>query len=336
MFRRDDSNYILRCVLVCCFTATLAAAQNASSQKTPQVAASTAALFDSTNLPAQSLGVDDLIGVSVYDAPELTRSVRIGADGAVILPMLQKRVKVSGMFPEAAERAISAELKQEGILVDPLVTVTVVEYRSRPITVAGAVKQPITFQAMQSVRLLDAISQAGGLSDSAGSEVLITRNRKVGGQNTSTVQTVSVSRLLNSSDPEANVELHGGEEVRVPDSGKFYVLGNVKTPGGYPLKDPHDATDCTVLKALAVSQGLLPFNTSVAYIYRKAGDAGGAREIPIPLKLIMERKAPDVNLQANDIFYVPENTGRRLTFEALGKVGGVAATTASGMLIWRR
>jgi polysaccharide export outer membrane protein len=282
------------------------------------------------------LGVDDLIGVSVYDAPELTRSVRIGTDGAVVLPMLQKRVKVSGLYPDAAERALAAELKSEGILVDPLVTVTVVEYRSRPIIVAGAVKQPITFQAMQPVRLLDAISQAGGLSDSAGSEVLITRNRKIGGQTTSTVQTVSVARLLNSSDPEANIELHGGEEVRVPDSGKFYVLGNVKTPGGYSLKDPHDSTDCTVLKALAVSQGLLPFNTATAYIYRRGGDAGAPREIPIPLKEIMNRKAPDVKLQANDILYIPENTGRKLTFEALGKTGGIAATTISGMLIWRR
>jgi polysaccharide export outer membrane protein len=70
---------------------------------------------------------------------------------------------------------------------------------------------------------------------------------------------------------------------------------------------------------LALSQGLMPYAAKVAYIYRREGN-GSKNEIPIPLNKIMERKAPDTPLLANDILYVPDNKGRRLTLGALEKI----------------
>ena len=52
------------------------------------------------NLPSQSVGPNDLISVSVYDAPELSRTIRVGADGYFALPMLKQRIKAKGLFPE--------------------------------------------------------------------------------------------------------------------------------------------------------------------------------------------------------------------------------------------
>src|SRR5271165_5400586 len=80
------------------------------------------------NLPSQKLGVDDLIAVSVYDAPELTRTLRVEADGSIHLPLLKEGVQASGMFPGQLEASIATALKSEQILVDPFVKVTVVEY----------------------------------------------------------------------------------------------------------------------------------------------------------------------------------------------------------------
>src|ERR1039457_6203280 len=94
------------------------------------------------NLPAQPIGANDLIAVSVYDAPELTRTVRVGADGFIRLPMLKQRIKAQNLMPGALESAIGKALQDEQIIVDPFVTVTVSEYMSHPISVAGAVKQP--------------------------------------------------------------------------------------------------------------------------------------------------------------------------------------------------
>ena len=77
------------------------------------------------NLPAQPVGPNDLIAVSVYDAPELSRTIRIGADGYFRLPMLKQRIKANGLTPAELETSITAALREEDIFVNPFVTVTI-------------------------------------------------------------------------------------------------------------------------------------------------------------------------------------------------------------------
>ena len=125
-----------------------------------QAPARPAPMADSgANLPAQKIGSNDLIAISVYDSPELTRTVRVGADGAIRLPMLKQALAVEGRMPEEVETIIAAALKDEQILIDPFVTVTVAEYHSRPVSVMGAVRTPVTFQAASPVSLLDALAR---------------------------------------------------------------------------------------------------------------------------------------------------------------------------------
>lgn len=130
-----------------------------------------------SNLPVQKIGIDDLVGISTYDSPELTRTVRVATDGTIRLPMIKARIPVAGLLPSEAESAIAAELVKEEILVDPIVTVSLVESRSRPIVVSGAVKTPVTFQASGEVNLLDALARAGGLAEDAGPEILVSKTR---------------------------------------------------------------------------------------------------------------------------------------------------------------
>jgi polysaccharide biosynthesis/export protein len=129
------------------------------------------------NLPAQPVGPNDLIAVSVYDAPELSRTIRVGADGYFRLPMLKQRIKANGLYPSELESAIIAALRAEDILVNPFVTVTIAQYHSRPISVAGAVKMPLVFQAESPVTLLEAVSRAQGLREDAGREILLSRSQ---------------------------------------------------------------------------------------------------------------------------------------------------------------
>ena len=79
------------------------------------------------NLPAQKLGIDDLVAVSVYDAPELTRTLRVEPDGTVHLPLLDEGIHAAGLMPRQLETAIAGALKTGEILVNPIVKVTVVE-----------------------------------------------------------------------------------------------------------------------------------------------------------------------------------------------------------------
>jgi len=103
----------------------------------------------------------------------------------------------------------------------------------------------------------------------------------------------------------------------------------VKHPGAFRVDS---GGETTVLKAVALAEGLAPFATKAAYIFR-AGGEGGRTEILVELSKIMDRKAPDVALASNDILYIPDNRSRRTTMNAIEKAIGFATGTASGVLV---
>jgi len=275
------------------------------------------------NLPAQAVGANDLIAVSVYDEPTLTRTVRVGADGYIRLPMLKQRIKAEGLYPAELEAAIGEALQKEEILVTPFVTVTIAEYHSRPISVAGAVKQPLVFQADGPTTLLEALARAQGLREDAGREILVSSSQSgPDGKPVTLTRRIAVRSLIDAADPTVNVKVFGGEEIRVPE-----VMGNVKKPGAFPVQD---GADTTVMQMLALAEGLMPYTNKQGYIYRRDG-SGAKNEIPVPLDKIMKRQAEDVALTADDILYIPDNKGKRLGVAALEKIilfGSTAGATA--------
>ncbi len=317
--------------LILVLTAGMLCAQTQpSAAGSSGVGAGATTLNATANLPVARIGNNDLLGITVYDSPELTRTVRVNSDGTIRLPMLEKHIQAAGLYPEQLEKAITSELINEQILVDPIVTVSVVEYQSRPISVVGSVKTPITFQDTGVVTLLDAVTKAGGLTQDAGQEILVSREQMGADGKTSTiVQRIPVKGLLDSVDTSLNLPLQGGDVVRVPEAGRFYVVGNVKQPGAFSIKD---GSQSSVLKALALSQGLNRYSEHTAYIYRVEGGNSGKSTIPIQLKKIMDRKSPDVPLMANDILYIPEAGGRRTTVTVLTSMVFIGATVGTALL----
>ena len=285
---------------------------------------------ESANLPGEQIGPNDLIGITVYDSPELTRTVRVDSDGTIRLPMLEKHIQAAGLDPEDLEKAIAKALIEGQILVDPIVTVTVVEYLSRPINVVGAVNKQVTFQATGDMTLLDAISRAGGLANNAGPDILVSRQEPTShGKSTTLTQRIPAHGLLDAVDPSLNLRLQGGDVVRVPEAGLVYVIGNVKTPGAYPIRGD---SGTSVLKLMALTQGMNSFTARTAYIYRNEGGSGGNGQIPVELKKIIEHKSPDVPLMANDILYVPVAGGRKAAFRTLAVVGAIGVAVGTTLL----
>jgi polysaccharide export outer membrane protein len=307
-----------------------------SSIAFPQVHTAVMAEISTTslplNLPAQKIGPNDLIAVSVYDAPEFTRAVRVGADGQIRFPMLTARINARDALPSELETTIAEALVRENLIVDPFVTVAVVEYASRPINVTGAVRKPLTFQAVGPVTLLDAIARAEGLSADAGPEILVSRPGPDPSEEAGRlVRRISVKALMAASDPTLNLKLSGGEEIRIPEAGRVFVVGNIHKPGAFAVQD---VSETTVLKMLAMSEGLTPFASKLAYIYRREDATGPKSEIVVELRKIMDRKSPDVLLMANDILYIPDNTGRRTTLTAIEKILAFGSTAGAGLLIY--
>lgn len=283
------------------------------------------------NLPARPLEAGDLISVNVYGAPELTRTVRVGSDGTIRLPMLDHPLPVTGALPPEVEAQVAAALVAGHVLVDPAVTVTIAEYHSRPVSVVGAVRQPLTFPVYGKITLLEALARAQGLSADAGGEILVTTPSPHPGE-APVVTRLPVKGLIDAADPALNITLEGGEEVRVPQVGRIFVVGNVRKPGGFPAGD---GTTVTVLKAIALAEGLAPFPQKQAYIYRRPAESPAAppKEILVELRKLMDRKAPDVELAPNDILYIPDSRKARNTADALEKALAFVAGTASGALI---
>ena len=313
---------------------TLAAAVAASAPQNPappREGTGLTTLNDTPNFPLDKIGNNDLIGVTVYDAPELTHTIRVSPEGDIRLPMVKQPIHAAGLDPEDLEKAIAAALTRDHVLVDPIVSVSIVEYQSRPITVIGSVRTPVTFQAVGDVTLLDAISRAGGIAENAGPEILVTHPPAAANDESPRVtERISVQSLLNIDNAAANLRLQGGDIVRVPQAGQVYVVGNVRRPGAFYITG---GSECTILKALAFSDGLDSFSSHTAYIYRVESGHAGRTEIPVKLKKIMDRKAPDVTLMANDILYVPDASGRRLSAKVLETSLGMSISVAT-LLLW--
>ena len=290
-------------------------------QTAPRLASADAG---NANLLGQKIGPNDLIAVTVYDAPEFTRTLRVGTDGQIILPLMKHTIPAVGLMPRELEARIAEAIRTEELLKDPVVTVTVAEYQSRPITVSGSVRNPITFQAMGSVRLMEAITRAGGLAPEAGKEALVSTP---GEGNSSLVRRIPLKPLLDASDPKLDILLEGGDEVRVPPAppvGRVFVLGNVKNSNSFPIQNPSDST---VLGMLTLAGGLASSAPKEAYIVRLDDTSQAKRQIPIQIKDIVDRKAPDLPLLDHDILYIP-NSKKHSTLLTLEAIVGIAAGSA--------
>jgi polysaccharide export outer membrane protein len=122
------------------------------------------------------LTAQDLLSISIWEAPEFSRAVRIAPDGTIRLPLLPNPVQMGGLTVLEAEQHIAESLVDGGLLVDPIVAVTVTEFNGNPVRVSGAVRRPVIVQAIGPTTLLSAITQAGGIDTAwAGPEIVIER-----------------------------------------------------------------------------------------------------------------------------------------------------------------
>jgi polysaccharide biosynthesis/export protein len=283
------------------------------------------------SLPVQKLGPDDLIQIQVFNFPEFSRAARISANGTIQIPLVKEPVHVAGEIPSEVEAQIADVLRAAELVVNPAVTVSVVEYGSRPVTVAGAVKAPLIFQAVGRVTLIDAITRAGGLGADAGPEILVNRRPAEGSTQPMFTQHINAHLLFSEDGHESNIVLSGGEEIRVPMAGKVYVVGDVKASGAFPVTDN---SDTTVLKVLSLAGGVGPYVSKEAYIIRRDEVTGTKQRIQIDLKGILKQKTPDYPLLADDIFFVPDDSKRKQTDLVLDRLSQYGAAIVTGLVIF--
>jgi len=286
------------------------------------------------------IGSGDLLHIDVFDVPELSREVRVSDVGDISYPLIPGKIPAAGSTPFELERKIEQLLVENGLVSHPQVSVFVKEQNSQPVSIVGAVQKPMVYQVMRPTTLLEALSAAGGITDDAGSEILITRPARVDAPGSEAISatsdtdkdqqiiTIRLQDLLESGNAVFNIQVYGGDVVSVPRAGIVYVLGmGVSQPGGYVLQSRGEQV--TVLKAVALAHGLTTFaKADSAVIMRTNPITGNKDQIPVHIKAIENRKAEDVPMKSNDILYVPDNRGMKVLARGSEAMLGVGTQVA--------
>lgn len=253
------------------------------------------------------LGAGDLIEVGVYNVPELASKVRVSNSGDIYLPLIDY-VHVDGLSQEEAQALIEKRLSDGGFVRNPHVTIFVDEASSQGVTILGEVNKPGIYPDTADRKLYEVLSQAGGFTQQASRRISVLRKGQT--------QTLHVDLPRNlADDVSKNIEILPGDTISVPRAPIIYVVGDVGRPSGLLV----DNGSLTVLQALALAGGTnKTAKLGAARIIRKDAN-GGVTETKVAVKKMLEAKAPDVTLQADDILFVPVSGGRVLagrTFEA--------------------
>lgn len=283
------------------------------------------------------LGADDQITIQALHVPSIAdKPIRIDKSGYITLP-LAGRVRAAGLSVQELERSIRALL--DPFVIDPEVSVNVVEFRSQPITVAGTVTNPGVYQLQGGKKLLELLSMAGGTRPEAADTVHIARrvkcaaalpNARLDATGQFLVGEVSLRTLMDGSNPASNIAICAGDAVTLPRARLVYVLGDVRKPGGFPLRDEETAT---VLQAVSMAEGLLrTASLSNARILRQQAGGGKRVELPVNLKAMMGAKATDMVLQPDDILVIPSSAAKTVLLRG----ADAAVQIGTGVVIWRR
>ena len=299
------------------------------------------AVLPQNNVQALSnylLSSDDEVTVRVSDVSEIPITpFRIDQTGYIRLPLIG-RTKAAGLTTEQLGSQVQDALR--AYVLRPEVNVAVSTYRSQPVSVLGCVKSPGVFQLEGRRSLGEIISLAGGVDSTASGNVKVTRRLDQGriprldtvndvtGRFSSFEASLSSSSSLEES--PVNLELKPFDVITVPRARMVYVVGQVQRSGGFVLQE---RGSIGVLQALALAGGMdataSPEHSRVLHTENPAQERV---EIPVDLRKVLQGKAKDVQLAADDILFIPSSAPKKAAIRALE----TAIQMGTGIVIWRK
>jgi polysaccharide export outer membrane protein len=262
----------------------------------------------SAALPAQEkltteyrIGPKDLLEISVFGVPDLSRTVRVSEDGNITYAPLGE-VSVEGLTKSELEKKLG-RLLNEKMMQNPQVTVFIKEYLSKRVSVLGAVATPGLYELLGRQTLLWVISQAGGLTRDAGDQIIVIRQQADG---SSTSLKISVEDLFVKGDASLNIPLEPNDVINIPVDKVvvIYVFGQVKNPGALQVKKSNIPT---LLQAIAQAGGFTDRASKSSVKIKRKESSGKEKEISVNVRDILKNKRKDIQLQENDTVYVPES-----------------------------
>jgi polysaccharide export outer membrane protein len=236
----------------------------------------------------EPLGPGDSVRITVFQNPDLTTETRITEGGTIRFPLVGE-VALGGHTPADAAAVIAEGLKRGKFMLDPQVSVSVTQVRSRQVSVLGEVARPGSY-ALDGARsrLTDILALAGGIAPTGGDTIMLMLRRN----GTTAKMEVDVPGMYRRGDLTANVELQNGDEVFVPPAPVFYIYGEIQRAGAYRLQP-----NMAVMHALSLGGGLTLRGTERGLKIHRWLPDGTVRRLDAE---------PTDTVQPNDVIYVKE------------------------------
>jgi polysaccharide export outer membrane protein len=264
--------------------------------------------------PNYVLGPNDQIMIRAFQVDEINeKPFKIEGDGMITLPLVGT-FKAGGLTVGELEGELVERLKK--YIKSPQAAVILIQFRSSPVFFVGAFVRPGAYPMEGRRTLVEMLTQVGGVQSAATRRIKLTRKSESGpiplpnavddpGNKVSTVE-ISMSSLQNNINPAEDIELKPYDVVSAEIAEKVYLQGAFPKTGAYPL-DERDSI--SVMQLISLAGGLLSdAEKDKAVILRPVLDTARRAQIHLDLTAIMEAKANDYPLMANDILYVPSST----------------------------
>lgn len=246
------------------------------------------------------IGPKDLIEITVFGVPDLSRRERVAETGRITLPPLGE-IQVDGLTKAELEKKLT-QLLSEKLLQNPQVTVTILEYQSKRVFVLGAIRNPGPYELQGRQTVLHVIAEAGGLTPEAGNEIIVTRKLDEG---TTKSLKISVEDLILKGNDSLNIPLQPDDIINIPVDKiiQIYVIGQVRNPGALQIRK---SSIPTLLQAIAQAGGFSERASKGSVIVKRKDETGREVQLKFDVNDIIKGKKKDVQLQENDVVIVPE------------------------------
>lgn len=235
---------------------------------------------------AYLLGPHDQVEVRVFKQVDLSTVARIQADNSILLPVIGK-VIVGGFSEQDAVVRIQRALIDGGVIQEPAVTLSVVEYASKQVAVLGYVVQPGSYYLDRPSTISDILAKAGGAQIEGADFLYFTDYDPKTGKSERSV--LVIQGLLGEGPTDLDQPVGDGDKIFIPRAPVFYIYGQVKGPGAFRLYP-----GMTAEQALASAGGVTEMGKASS-LRKRDSKSGKMTSVELEEKII-----------ANEVLFVPE------------------------------
>ncbi len=234
------------------------------------------------------MGTGDVLRITVYGQPDLATEARVGENGNITFPLIGD-VKLAGVTPAQGETEIAKRLSKGGFILEPFVSLNVVQYRGQQVSVLGRVNRPGKHALEKISRITDALALAGGVIIDGADTVTLVRTS----DGKTEYREIDMIALFKPGGEASNEPIQDGDIINVARQPMFYIYGEVQRPGAFRLEQ-----NMSVVQALSLGGGLNQRGTQRGIKILRRDDSGVMKQLDTQLADPVKK---------DDVIYVKES-----------------------------